>query len=390
MSGHADFQTEIYEGGIRGEVPKYPLSADALEREAAQVMTAIARAYVAGSAGMERTARANLAAFDTWEIVPRHLRATEQRDLSIRLLGQELPTPLLLAPVGALGIVREEAEREVARAASALGVPLVLSTLSSLSLEEVAAELRRDPPAAGWFQLYWPSDRELAESLVGRAERAGYSALVVTVDTWTLAWRPRDLANAYLPFLRGDGLANYVSDPVFRSRLGVPPEDDPRAAAALWRRLFSNPGLRWDDLQWLRERTSLPIVLKGICHPDDARLAREAGADAVIVSNHGGRQLDGARPGLSCLDDVTRSDPGLPVLFDSGVRSGADVAKALALGAAAVLVGRPYVYGLALGGEAGVRHVLRCFLAELDLTVGLSGHASARELSRASLAPRAR
>lgn len=397
MTRFADFQSEIYQAGLAGSIPDLPLTAEGLERAAAQVMDPAVYAYVAGSAGTESTARANRAAFQKWQIVPRHLRGVAEPDLSVQLLGTTLPAPLLLAPIGALGAVRPNAELEVARAAAQLGVPMTLSTLSSSTMEEVAAELSQDRGSAdgaggasgiGWFQLYWPTDRELAQSLVQRAERSGFQTLVVTLDTWTLAWRPRDLANGYLPFQRGVGLTNYLSDPVFRSRLPTPPEDDLAAAVRLWAQIFPNPALRWSDLAWLRAQTSLPILLKGICHPDDARAAQDAGLDGLIVSNHGGRQIDGARAALDCLPEVVGASGGLPVLFDSGIRTGSDVVKALALGARAVLVGRPYVYGLALAGTPGVLHALRCLLAELDLTVALSGHAGVASLGRDLLARR--
>ena len=299
---------------------------------------------------------------------------------------------MLLAPVGALGAIRPQAELEVAQAAAQVGVPMTLSTLASTTMEQVAAELGRErsgpePGAIGWFQLYWPADRELAQSLVQRAERSGCRALVVTLDTWTLAWRPRDLAHGYLPLHRGEGLANDFSDPVFRSRLPAPPEDDPLAAVRLWSRIFGNPSLRWSDLAWLRDQTRLPILAKGICHPDDARRAVAAGLDGLIVSNHGGRQLDGARAALDCLPEVVGASGQLPVLFDSGIRTGSAVVKALALGARAILLGRPYVVGLALAGSRGVEHALRCLLAELDLTVALSGHSEIASLTCDTLVP---
>jgi isopentenyl diphosphate isomerase/L-lactate dehydrogenase-like FMN-dependent dehydrogenase len=262
---------------------------------------------------------------------------------------------------------------------------MVLSTLSNVPMERVATTLQGFQSGTGWFQLYWPNDNEVALSLVRRAEQAGYEALVVTLDTWTLAWRPRDLANGYLPFLNGAGLANYLSDPVFRSRLKESPEEHPEAALALWSTIFNNPGIRARDLAWLKEHTSLPVIVKGVCHPDDARMAFDAGLDGVIVSNHGGRQIDGARAALDCLAAVVSASGDMTVLFDSGIRTGSDILKALALGARAVLIGRPYVFGLAVAGGTGVGHVLRCLLAELDLTLGLSGHAAIGELSPDSL-----
>jgi isopentenyl diphosphate isomerase/L-lactate dehydrogenase-like FMN-dependent dehydrogenase len=205
---------------------------------------------------------------------------------------------------------------------------------------------------------------------------------VVTLDTWALAWRPRDLEHAYLPMLQGLGIANYLSDPAFCAGLLRTPEEDPVAAVLHWAAMFGNPSLTWADIAWLRGQTNLPILVKGVCHPDDARAAIDSGVDGIVVSNHGGRQIDGARPALDCLPDVCAVTGETPVLFDSGIRSGSDIVKALALGARAVLVGRPYVYGLAIGGAEGVRHVLRCLLAELDLTVALSGHSTVATLNR--------
>jgi isopentenyl diphosphate isomerase/L-lactate dehydrogenase-like FMN-dependent dehydrogenase len=248
---------------------------------------------------------------------------------------------------------------------------MVLSTASSTPMEDVADALG---DTLRWYQLYWPRDDALAESFVRRAEAAGYAAIVVTLDPVILSWRPRDLQAAYLPFLQGIGIANYLSDPVFRAALEKTPEEDPRAAIGHWAMVGLDPTLAWDRLALLREWTSLPVVLKGVVHPHDARTAVEHGVDGVIVSNHGGRQVDGALGALDALPGVVAAVPDdFPVLFDSGIRSGADIVKALALGARAVLLGRPYVWGLAVGGEDGVRQVLRSLLAELDLTMALSG-----------------
>jgi len=293
------------------------------------------------------------------------------------VLGTTMPAPLMLAPVGVLSIVHADAERAVARAARRLGLTMIASTASSTSMEDLAAE-----GSSRWYQLYWPDDPELTASFVRRAEAAGYAALVVTLDTWQLGWRPRDLTSAYLPFLQAEGIANYVSDPVFRRGL---PEGDQVAAVRKFVGVFNNPTLTWDDLAWLRGQTSLPIVLKGLQHPEDVRRARDAGVQAVVCSNHGGRQVDGALASLDALPGVVAAAGGLPVLFDSGVRTGADACKALALGAAAVLLGRPWVHGLGLAGEQGVHHVLRGFLADMDLQAGLAGHASLAELSRESV-----
>ncbi len=377
MTAFADFQNEVYLKGLLGEPPTMPFGWEAMQAAALEVMTPEARGYVEGSAGEESTFRANRAAFERWRLVPRMLRGIPaQRDHTTTVLGLTMPAPVMLAPVGVLSIVHTDAEPGVARAAGSLGVPMIVSTAASHTMEEVAAA--SDGPK--WFQLYWPNDRELAASFVRRAEAAGYTALVVTLDTWQLGWRPRDLSLAYLPFLQSIGIANYLADPVF---LASVPEDG--QAVLRFTQVFNNPTLTWADLAWLQGITSLPIVLKGIQHPDDVRLAQDAGVQGVVCSNHGGRQVDGALASLEALPAIVEVADGMPVLFDSGVRTGADVAKALALGADAVLIGRPYVHGLAVAGEAGVAHVLRCLLADLDLQSGLAGHASCAELSRDSL-----
>ncbi|GAA4072941.1 lactate 2-monooxygenase [Actinomadura miaoliensis] len=384
MSSLADFQNEIYLRGLGDVVPELPTDLTRLEALAERRLSAAAFGYVAGAAGSEATARANREAFDRWRIVPRMLRDVAARDLSVRVLGTPMPAPVALAPVGVQSIFHPDGERAAARAAAATGLPYVLSTASSFSIEEVA-QANGDGPR--WYQLYWPKDRELAVSFLERAAAAGYTALVVTLDTFALAWRPRDLDQAYLPFLRGIGVANYFSDPVFQKAVGGPVTEANRDAAILhWAANFGNPSLTWDDLVFLREHWHGPIALKGIQHPDDARRAVDAGMDGVIVSNHGGRQIDGAVASLDALPPVVEAvRDQAEVLFDSGVRTGGDIAKALALGAKAVLVGRPFVYGLALGGEAGVTHVLRCLLAELDLTLMLSGHARVADLGPALL-----
>ncbi len=374
------FQYEIYFGGLGEQTPELPMTYDGLVARAREELSDGAFAYVAGSAGLERTEAANRRAFDDWPLVPRMLVDVETRDLSTTLLGRELPAPVLCAPVGVQSIVHGQAELAVARAAAGLGLPFTCSTVSSFTLEEVA-EASGDGPR--WFQLYWPNDPEVATSLVQRAERAGYDAIVVTLDTKMLAWRPRDLQTAYLPFLHGEGLANYFSDEAFCAPLEKSPADDPQAAILRWAGLFSHRAATWDDLAALRGATDLPIVLKGILHPDDARRAVDDGLDGVIVSNHGGRQVDGAIGALAALPGIVDAvDDEIPVLFDSGIRSGSDIVKAIALGASAVLVGRPYVWGLALAGEAGVTHVLRSLLAEMDLTMALTGTPTLADLGR--------
>jgi lactate 2-monooxygenase len=379
MANFADFQLGIYLNGIGGVKPELPVAYDDLEAAACIGMDPLLRDYVAGGAGDEHTQRANVSAFQRWGIVPRMLAGAAERDLSIELFGTTYPTPLFMAPIGVVGIMHESqhGDVEVARAAAVSGVPAVISTLMQDPMEDVAAALG---DGTGFYQLYTPNDRELAESFVRRAEAAGYAGIVVTLDTWTLGWRPRDLRHASMPQLQGKCLANYFSDPVFRSRLENTPEEDPGAATIAWAMTFGNPGLSWDDLAWLRDLTDLPLLLKGICHPDDVRRARDGGVDGIYCSNHGGRQAASA-PAIDFLPGVVAAAERMPVLFDSGVRSGVDVVKALALGATAVGVGRPYGWGIQLAGAAGAHHVLRCLLAEADLTMGLNGYRTIADLT---------
>jgi lactate 2-monooxygenase len=381
------YQYEIYLRGMAGETPEFPMSWADLEAQAAARLDTGAHGYVWGSSGTEDTARENEEAFRRWRIVPRMLRDVSVRDMGTELLGTAMPAPVLLAPVGVQSIVHPDGELASARAAASLGVPFVSSTASSWTLEQIAAAADAAAPGSPrWFQLYWPRGEDLAASFVQRAEAAGYSAIEVTLDTWLLAWRPRDLQGAYLPFLRSEGIANYLADPVFRGLLEKSPEEDPQAAVGQFVGVFSNPGVTWDDLAALREMTSLPILLKGILHPDDARRAREHGVDGIVVSNHGGRQVDGAVAALDALPGVVdAAGDDLSIVFDSGIRSGADVLKALALGADAVQLGRPFLWGLARDGEDGVRQVLRNLLAELDLNLALSGYTHPSQLGPEAL-----
>ncbi|WP_370617826.1 alpha-hydroxy-acid oxidizing protein [Mumia qirimensis] len=396
----------IYRAGVLGRRPAVPADFGELERRAKKVSSAKAWAYVAGGAGEGRTVRRNRAAFDQWAIVPAMASAPGDRDLSVELLGARHASPLLLAPVGAAALMKDDSDLHIARAAAATASTYVMSNQGCSPMEECAAEMG---DASRWFQLYWSKDEGLVDSLIQRAEAIGAGALVVTLDTTVLGWRPQDLNLGSLPFSRGIGIAQYTSDPRFqeivRERLASPSEKpsvevtlgavrtlldmsrnhpgdfwdnvrspQPRASVETFLDIYSNPGLSWDHLATLRERTSLPVVLKGILRPDDARRALELGVDAIVVSNHGGRQIDSSIASLDALLDVRAEiGPEPTVLLDSGIRTGADVFTALALGADAVLLGRPYVYGLALAGQRGVEDVIRNVVAELDLTMALSG-----------------
>jgi lactate 2-monooxygenase len=379
-------QQQIYTLGLTGSALSVPVSLSLLEQKAKEILSPPAFDYVAGGASGEDTMRANREAFYRWRIVPRMLRDVSQRDLRVELFGVQMPAPVILGPVGVQGILHAEGELASARAAAALGLPFTLSTAASRPIEEVALAADSAGNGVRWFQLYWGKNPELTASMLQRAERAGYKALVVTLDTSMLAWRERDLQHAYLPFILGQGLGNYFSDPVFRSLLPQPPEQNPAAAIQLWSTLFSNTALTWRDIPFLRKHTSLPIILKGILHPEDAARAVDAAVDGLVVSNHGGRQVDGAIATLDALPPIVRQVNGrVPVLFDGGIRRGADVFKALALGARAVILGRLYTWGLALAGEQGVRDVVLNLLADLDLTLALSGHASCRALDASAL-----
>lgn len=374
-------QGQIYRDGLAGARPELPLHPDALEAHAREVMTPEGFAYVAGGAGREATMAANRAAFHDRRIVPRMARDVAVRDMSVTLFGRTLPQPFLTAPIGVLSMCHPEADLAVARAAAAHGWTTIISNQASYPMEEIAA-------AAGprWFQLYWGKSDALVMSLARRAEACGCEAIVITLDTTMLGWRIRDLQLGHLPFLKGEGIAQYTSDPVFRSLLAQTPEEDPLAAALLFTRIYSDPSLTWEKMKTLRRATNLPILVKGVQSREDAVLAVEHGFDGVIVSNHGGRQVDGAAGSADQLPSCAEAvDARVPVLFDSGVRGGADAFKALALGADAVCVGRPYAYGLAAGGQAGVESVMANFEAELELTLALSGCSRVRDVDRSVL-----
>ncbi|AWB93480.1 alpha-hydroxy-acid oxidizing protein [Aeromicrobium chenweiae] len=416
-------QSAIYRDGVLGRRPTVPTDFAELERRAAKASSAKAWAYVAGGAGEGRTMRNNRAAFDRWAVVPRMAHGEAARDLSVDLFGKSLPTPLLLAPVGAGQLIDPDCDLHVARAAAATGVPYVFTNQGGTPMEETAAAM---DGGRHWMQLYWSTDEDLVDSLIGRAEANGAEALVVTLDTTLLGWRPQDLNLGSLPFAQGKGIGQYTSDPRFlqivRDRIaaakssGTKPDTtitlgaikslismtrqhpgsfwsnlrspEPRASVETFLDIYSNPGLRWSHIETLRERTRLPVVLKGILHPDDARRAFDLGVDALVVSNHGGRQVDSSIASLDALIAVREAiGPEPTVLFDSGIRTGADVFMALAHGADACLLGRPYMYGVALAGQAGAEAVIANVLAELDLTMALTGASRARDISPELVVP---
>ena len=376
-------QFEVYQTMPNPSPERLPISYEEWDRRARDVLRDGPYYYIAGGAGSGQTMENNREAFDRRGLVPRMLRHVEDRDLSIELFGQRFDFPILQAPIGVQSIIHEGGELATARACASLNVPYITSSASSVPMEAVA-EAMGDAPR--WFQLYWSKDPDITASFLKRAEASGHTAIVVTLDTPMMAWRERDLKNVYLPFLIGEGVGNYLTDPAFLARLEKSPKEDPQAAIMQWTQIFGNAALTWEDLKFLREHTKLPILLKGILHPEDARTAVEYGADGIIVSNHGGRQVDGAIGALDSLPLVCEAVDGrIPVLMDSGIRRGTDVIKALALGAKAVLVGRPTMYGLAVAGEDGVKEVLRNLIADTDITLALAGEQSVQSISASVL-----
>lgn len=388
-------QLEIYSGALTSAEPRLPIACEEWEARARAVLPDGPYWYVAGGAGCGDTMRANLEAFKRRRIVPLMPRDISGRDIGISLFGARYPAPFLLAPVGVQGILHAEGELATARAAARTGVPFILSNVSSFTLEQVAAAASSAAASTApvgdgprWFQLYPGKNQEIIRSTLSRAEAAGYSAIVVTLDVTMLGWREPDLVTGYLPFLQAQGVANYFSDPAFRVMLAKPPEEDPRSAVMLMLSLFTNPRFTWDDVEWLKKTTKLPVLLKGILSEKDASAAVDHGADGIIVSNHGGRQVDGSIAALDALPKVCDAvKDRVPVLMDSGIRRGPDVLKAIALGATAVLIGRPFAYALASDGEAGVRQVIRTLMADIDITLALSGRTSMEDLDESFLSP---
>jgi lactate 2-monooxygenase len=379
----SEIQGGIYLRGLGGAKPEIPTSFPGLEAAAKAKMSPEAWAYTAGAAGLESSMDANRAAFARYPIAPRMLGGAAQRDLSCEMFGVKAAAPLFSSPIGVLEMMHPEADLAVARAMASLNLPMMISSQASTPMEKIAEANGNGPR---FFQLYWGKSDAIAESFVKRAEAIGCKAIFITLDTTVLGWRPRDMDLGFLPFLRAQGIAQYTSDPVFRAMLPAPPEENPMAAAVTFTQVFSDPGLDWARIAKIRSWTKLPIVLKGIMRADDAAKAVAEGYDGVMVSNHGGRQVDGGIGALDALSEVVPAVNGkAPVYFDSGVRCGADAFKALALGAHAVGIGRPYVYGLAIAGENGIRAVMEYLVAELDLTMALMGTRTIAEINRGSL-----
>jgi lactate 2-monooxygenase len=383
MPAYGDYQNTIYLAGLRGVQPRLPVDFKSLELKARGALSRDIASYVMGGCGNEQTQDTNVTAFEHWGLIPRMMVDCSKRDMSIDLFGLSFPSPIFMCPIGVVSLCAQDGHGDLAAARSSLEtqVPFVASTLSGDPLEKIASELQGEK---AFFQLYTPSDKDVAESLISRAEAVGYKALIVTLDTWLTGWRPRDLNEASFPQLRGHALANYFSDPQFLAKLRRSREEDLPAAIAQWARIFGR-SLSWADLPWLRSATKLPLILKGICHPDDVRRAIDGGVDGIYCSNHGGRQANGGIPAIDMLPAVVEAAGSVPVLFDSGVRSGTDVVKALALGARAVGIGRPYIYGLALDGVNGINHVLRSILAEADLLMAVDGYPTISDLTPSAI-----
>mgnify|MGYP001361141025 CR=1 FL=1 len=377
-------QGATYLRGLSGAVPEVPTSFLTLEAKAKEKMSPEAWAYTAGAAGLESAMDANRAAFLRPQIIPRMLKGAAKRNLTTEIFDVKAAAPIMTCPIGVLEMMHPDADLAVARATAALNVPMIISSQASFPMEEVA-KAHGDAPR--FFQLYWGKSDAIAESFVKRAETIGCKAIFITLDTTILGWRPRDLNLGFLPFLRSQGIAQYTSDPAFRALLSQTPEENPQGAAVQFTQIFGDPGLDWARIAKIRSWTKLPIVLKGIMRSDDAAKAVSEGYDGILVSNHGGRQVDGGIGTLDALPGVVAAAKGkIPVMIDSGIRGGADIFKALALGATAVGIGRPYVYGLSIAGQAGVQTVLEYLLAELDIIMALNGCASPQEIGPEILA----
>jgi len=357
-----------------------PISFDDWENRAKKILAAAPFGYVHGAAGAGHTKRDNVDAFQKYRLRPKVCCDISKCELSTTILGSQLPVPFLLAPIGVNTILHPEGELAPAKAAAKFGVPYILSNVSSVPLEEVAKAMGN---SIRWFQLYPPTNHDLTKSFLQRAEAAGYSAIVVTVDSTLLGWRETDLQHAYLPFLTGQGMGNYFTDPVFCSMLEEAPDKNVKAAVLKALEEGNNTCFTWKELDFIRGQTKLPLLIKGITHPDDAVMALAHGVDGIIVSNHGGRQLDGAVATLDMLPLIYEAIHGdIPILMDSGIRRGADILKAIALGASAVLIGRPYAYALAVAGETGVQEIIKNLIAETELQLAISGRSTIQEVDQ--------
>lgn len=364
---------------ITAQAP-FPICFADLEKAVAEKIEAGPFGYIRSGAGGEQTLRNNRAAFEKYSIVPRFLNDVSNVDTSVHLFGKTYPTPLLFAPVGMNGMVHDDGELAVVRAAQNLNIPYIQSTVSTYDLEEVA---QAAPSATKWFQLYWSTNEEIAFSMAVRAEAAGFEAIVLTVDTVMLGWREEDVRNQFSPLKLGYARGNYMNDPVFTATL--PDDSFESYVQGVLQNVF-HPTLNWEHVRELKKRTNLPILLKGILHPEDAKHAIDNGIDGIIVSNHGGRQLDGVIGSLDALPAIVKVVNGqIPIILDSGVYRGMDALKALALGANAVAIGRPFVYGLALEGQQGVEKVMTNLYDELKVSIALAGATSVKGLRNITL-----
>lgn len=403
------YEQSVFKAGLHSSRPAFTFHSDQWEPQAQRVLSAPSWGYVHGNAGAGSTYEKNLKAFQRWSIVPRRLVSSRRNeageeifaDTKTTVLGQQLPFPVAIAPIGVQKIFNSEGENAAARAAASLKIPYILSTASSTSIEDVARANGEHSPR--WFQLYWPSreNDDITISMLQRAKMSGYTTLFVTLDTYVLGWRASDLDNGYNPFIRPDrmGVEIGMTDPVFREKFkkkhhyGIDDCDahdhhqtgrDLGPAAQEWAKIvFPGHSHTWEDIAFLKENWEGPIVLKGIQSVGDARKCVEVGVQGLVVSNHGGRQQDGGVSSLAMLPKIAAEVGNkVDVFFDSGVRCGADIMKALALGAKCVLLGRPYLYGLAIGGEEGVRHVLRAMCGDLTKNMHLAGLRGIDEVTR--------
>ncbi|NOT37948.1 MAG: lactate 2-monooxygenase [Saprospiraceae bacterium] len=402
---------EIYLKGNSGIKPIIPLCYEELESKAKKALPKNSYDYIYTGAGKHIGVSNNQSAFKKYAIRPRMLHGNASLDTSVKIFDTQLQSPFLFAPIGVLELAHPKGDLELAKASRNLQIPMIISNQASYSMEAITDTLQN---MDRWFQLYFSKNYEFVESLIQRAEETKCSAIVITVDTTILGWRQMDLQNAFLPFTLGKGIAQYTSDPVFKKLMQQKPSSynkmaitpalivnmlgalsrfpgsllsnlvskDPIKAIRKFIEIYSKPDLNWNDIRWIKSKTKLPLLIKGILRSDDAKIAMQHGVDGIIVSNHGGRQVDHVISSLDALVEIKSQIPAsYPLLLDSGIRTGTDAFIALCLGAKSVLVGRPYVYSLAINGHQGVTECMNNFITELHIMMMLSGVKNLNELS---------
>ncbi|TKX27085.1 lactate 2-monooxygenase-like protein [Elsinoe australis] len=383
---HAEYQRFNFWRSNDGEVPPFNTDPTKLEERAKERLSEGGWYYASSNAGYSTTHLANRQAFYRHRIIPRMLVDTNKRDTSHEIWGHKTSAPIGFSPIGINKIYNKDGELPVAKVAKELNLPYCLSTAGSQPIEDVG---KANGEGTRFFQLYMPHDDELTVSLLKRAVDSGFTACILTVDTWQLGWRHDDVANSNYAFYHGTGAELGLSDPVFKKRLaadGIDPETMPNEAGAKWiDNVWHGRAHTWEKMPWLiktwKEMSGKPFAIKGIQSVADAKKAKEIGCDGIVVSNHAGRQVDGAIASLDALDNIVKAvGDDLYIMYDSGVRGASDVFKALALGAQFVFVGRLWVWGLSIMGDHGVRHVMKSLLADFDILLNVAGYQNVKQI----------